>query len=56
MYLIYMSKLTLAEKIKRFPVICYSRVVGWYTPTKNFNPGKSSEYKDRKEYVLPKDL
>lgn len=28
----------------------YSRVVGWYTPTKNWNPGKQSEYKDRVEY------
>ncbi len=37
-------------KTKRQECIVYSRVVGWYTPTKNFNPGKSSEYKDRKTY------
>lgn len=43
-----MSSLTLEEKIARFPVIVYSRVVGWLTPTKNYNPGKESEWKDRK--------
>jgi len=42
-----MTNLTLEEKIKRFPVICYSRVVGWLTPTKNYNPGKVSEWKQR---------
>jgi anaerobic ribonucleoside-triphosphate reductase len=30
--------------------IIYSRVVGWLTPTKNWNLGKQSEYEDRKEY------
>ena len=50
-----MSNLTLEEKIKRFPVVCYSRVVGWFTPIKNFNPGKQSEYKDRKEYKIKKN-
>lgn len=40
--------MTLEEKIKAFPVICYTRVVGWLTPTKSFNPGKLSEWKDRK--------
>lgn len=47
-----MSNLSIEEKIKRFPVICYSRVVGWFTPVKNFNPGKAAEYKDRKVYKL----
>jgi len=27
--------------------VVYSRVVGWLTPVKNFNPGKQSERKDR---------
>jgi ribonucleoside-triphosphate reductase len=30
----------------------YSRVVGWLTPTKNWNPGKQSEYVDRKTYAV----
>ena len=30
----------------------YSRVVGWITPTKNWNPGKKSEFGDRKEYKV----
>lgn len=45
-----MSNLSLAEKINKFPVICYSRVVGWMTPVKNFNPGKIAEFNDRKWY------
>jgi ribonucleoside-triphosphate reductase (formate) len=39
-------------KTKRQECIIYSRVVGWYTPTKNFNPGKFSEYCDRKTYKV----
>ncbi len=30
----------------------YSRVVGWYTPVKNYNKGKASEYKDRVTFVI----
>ena len=37
-------------KLERQECIVYSRVVGWYTPTKNYNPGKVAEYKDRKVY------
>jgi len=47
-----MSNLTLEEKIKRFPTTVYSRVVGWLTPVKNYNPGKASEYKDRKTFKI----
>jgi anaerobic ribonucleoside-triphosphate reductase len=36
---------------KRQLTIIYSRVVGWITPIMNFNPGKSSEYKDRVVYT-----
>ena len=32
--------------------IVYSRVVGWLTPTKNYNLGKAAEYKDRKVFKL----
>jgi len=42
--------MTLAEKIKKFPVTVYDRVVGWYTPVKNFNPGKESERRDRVQF------
>ncbi|GAB1444169.1 hypothetical protein MASR2M39_30150 [Ignavibacteriales bacterium] len=44
------SNLSLEEKIKRFPVQCYSRVVGWMTPLNNWNPGKQSEWLERKVY------
>jgi hypothetical protein len=46
-----MSNLSLEEKIKRFPVICYTRCVGWITPIKNFNIGKLAEWNDRKMFT-----
>jgi len=46
--------MTLEEKIRRFPVDTYSRVVGWITPTKNWNKGKQAEYPDRKTYKMIK--
>ncbi len=33
----------------------YSRVVGWITPTANWNKGKKAEYVDRKTYKMSKD-
>lgn len=35
---------------KRQPCLIFSRVVGWLTPTSNWNLGKQEEYKQRKEY------
>lgn len=37
---------------KRQECIVYTRVVGWLTPVRNFNPGKVSEYKDRVVYKV----
>lgn len=34
----------------------YSRITGYYRPVKNWNKGKQSEYKKRKEYSLGKSL
>lgn len=39
-------------KTQRQECIVYSRVVGWFTPIKNFNPGKASEYTDRKTFEV----
>jgi anaerobic ribonucleoside-triphosphate reductase len=39
-------------KLERQECIVYSRVVGWLTPVKNYNPGKAQEYKDRKVFKL----
>ena len=39
-------------KLERTECIVYSRVVGWLTPVKNYNPGKAAEYKDRKVFKL----
>ena len=44
--------MTLEEKIKAFPVICYTRCVGWITPIKNFNRGKTAEQKDRINFKI----
>lgn len=39
-------------KLERTECLVYSRVVGWLTPVKNYNPGKAAEYKDRKVFKL----
>lgn len=39
-------------KTKRQECTVYSRVVGWLTPVKNYNPGKASEYIDRKTFEV----
>ncbi len=39
-------------QLNRQECIIYSRVVGWLTPTKNWNPGKKSEYVERKTYEV----
>lgn len=33
----------------------YSRITGYYRPVKNWNDGKSQEFKDRKEYIVKND-
>ena len=35
--------------------IVYSRIVGYYSPHKNWNAGKSEELKDRKMFKLKKE-
>lgn len=35
----------------RIPCEIYTRVVGYYRPVKQWNPGKKEEYKDRREYI-----
>lgn len=39
-------------KLKRQECIIYSRVVGWLTPVKSYNPGKAEEFKDRKVFKI----
>lgn len=43
------------ETNKRTECIVYSRVVGWLTPTVNYNKGKFAEYCDRKTYKVSSD-
>jgi len=40
------------QTTQRTECIVYSRVVGWITPTKCYNNGKISEYRDRKTYKV----
>lgn len=35
---------------KRTKCEVYSRIVGYIRPVQNWNPGKSAEFKDRKNY------
>jgi len=35
----------------RMRALVYSRIVGYLTPTSQWNVGKQAEWKDRKEYV-----
>jgi anaerobic ribonucleoside-triphosphate reductase len=36
---------------RKIPCEIYSRVVGFYRPLKEWNPGKKQEFKDRKEHT-----
>ena len=38
------------NEIQRQICTVYSRVVGWITPTNNWNDGKKAEWTDRKTY------
>lgn len=38
------------NKLKRQPCEVYSRVVGYIRPVDQWNPGKQSEYSDRKSF------
>lgn len=40
------------KKITRQPCEVYSRVVGYLSPTSQWNPGKKAELADRKVYKI----
>ncbi|MCD6131980.1 MAG: hypothetical protein DRQ03_04010 [Candidatus Hydrothermota bacterium] len=42
-------------KVKVIPCEVYSRVVGYFRPVSNWNPGKQREFKERK-LIDPKKL
>lgn len=42
------------SETRKIPVEVYSRVVGYYSPVNQWNKGKREEFKDRKEYKIPK--
>jgi len=40
------------KKVKVVPCEVYSRVVGYFRPVQNWNPGKQQEFKERKTVKL----
>jgi anaerobic ribonucleoside-triphosphate reductase len=40
----------------KIPCLIYSRVVGYYSPTIQWNKSKKEEFNDRKVYKLPEGL
>jgi anaerobic ribonucleoside-triphosphate reductase len=42
--------------MERMECIVYSRTVGWYTPVKNWNPGKKAEKAQRVYYSQEKAI
>jgi len=43
------------KNLLKIPCEIYSRVVGYYRPTNQWNPGKQEEFKERKEYKMNND-
>jgi len=41
------------KTIRAIPCEVYTRVVCYYRPVSNFNPGKQEEFRDRKYINLP---
>jgi anaerobic ribonucleoside-triphosphate reductase len=42
------------KNVQRQRVECYSRVVGYLSPIHRWNPGKISEFKERKNFNINK--
>ena len=40
----------------KVPVLCYSRVSGYYNPVSAFNKGKQEEFKERQKIKVPDNL
>lgn len=40
--------------MKKIPCETYSRVVGYFRPTRQWNKGKKSEFEDRKNFSVDK--
>jgi len=44
------TRTVVSKQTKVIPVEVYSRVVGYYRPTNQWNPGKKAEFDDREFY------
>ena len=45
----------MTEKSYKVPCLTYTRVVGYFSNTKEFNKGKKEEFKERVVYKLPQE-
>ena len=46
-----MSRSIMTKQKNKIPVEVYSRVVGYFRPVAQWNPGKQEEYKERKDFT-----
>ena len=44
------------KEVRKIPCEIYSRVVGYFRPVSNWNPGKQQEFADRIYQKIPRDL
>ena len=44
-----------SDKVAKQKCEVYSRVVGYLSPVSEWNKGKKEEFKQRKEYKIPKE-
>lgn len=43
------------QEIKKVPCEVYSRIVGYFRPTRNWNKGKLQEFQERRVYIFPEE-
>ncbi len=43
----------MSEPTKKIPCEVYSRIVGYYRPTQQWNPGAQQMHHDRRAYQVP---
>lgn len=45
----------MAKQKRQIPVEVYSRVVGYFRPLQNWNPGKTEEFSERVTYKIDEE-
>ena len=52
----HITEAVLSQKVKVIPVLCYSRVSGYFAYYESLNKGKKSERDERVYYKVPEGL